>query len=112
MSRPDGPAPSSEDLAAAVLDCVRSIPPGKVMTYGDVAEFVGWRGPRWVGRVLAESGEGDGDGEQPLPWHRVVPATGLCAQHIRIEQMDRLRAEATPLRGDRVDVRRARWDGR
>lgn len=99
-----------------MLDCVRSIPPGKVMTYGDVAEFVGWRGPRWVGRVLAESGDSDADAgggadTRPLPWHRVVPATGLCAQHIRTEQMDRLRADATPLRGDRVDLPRARWDG-
>lgn len=115
MSQIDERPPTSVQLAAAVSDCVRSIPLGKVMTYGDVAEFVGWRGPRWVGRVLAESGS---DGDDPdgsassVPWHRVVRATGLCAEHIRTEQLRRLRAEGTPLCDDRVDVAHARWNGR
>lgn len=114
MTEPPELPPTTAELAAAVLDCVRSIPAGLVLTYGDVAEYVGWRGPRWVGRVLAESGADDSsdDSGAVVPWHRVVPATGWCAQHIRTEQLRRLRAEGTPLRDDRVDVRRARWNGR
>lgn len=108
--------PSPEQLAAAVLECVRSIPAGRVLTYGDVAEYVGWRGPRWIGRVLAESGDdegppGAGTADDPVPWHRVVPATGRCAEHIRAEQLRRLRAEGTPIRNDRVDLKLARWNG-
>ena len=33
------------ELAEAVLDLVEQIPPGRVLTYGDVAELVG-RGAR------------------------------------------------------------------
>lgn len=105
--------PSVQVLVRSVLDCVRSIPAGKVMTYGDVAEYVGWRGPRWVGRVLAERGSHEQDsGESPVPWHRVVPSTGRCAVHIRVEQLQRLRSEGVAVRDGRVDVRAARWDGR
>lgn len=77
------------------------------MTYGDVAEYVGTRAARNVGRILAGSGAWDPD----LPWHRVVRADGTCAEHIRTEQMQRLRAEGVPFVRGRVDFDRARWDG-
>ena len=48
-----------EEYAAAVLDVVRSIPSGRAMTYGLIAEIVGEElgrgGPRQVGSVLAGS---------------------------------------------------------
>jgi methylated-DNA-protein-cysteine methyltransferase related protein len=94
-------------LDAAVLAAVRLIPPGRVLTYGDVAEYVGTRAARNVGRILAGSGEQDED----LPWHRVVRADGSCAEHIRAEQMQRLRGEGVPFVRGRVDLSRARWDG-
>lgn len=77
------------------------------MTYGDVAEYVGTRAARNVGRILATH-----DDDRPLPWHRVVRADGSCAEHIRADQLQRLRAEGVPVTGDRVDLRRCRWDGR
>jgi alkylated DNA nucleotide flippase Atl1 len=43
----------SEELAGRILACVESIPTGRVMTYGDVAEYAGASTPRIVGRVLA-----------------------------------------------------------
>ncbi len=43
-------AASPPTLDQAVLACVRSIPPGRVMTYGDVAEYVGTRAARNVRR--------------------------------------------------------------
>jgi methylated-DNA-protein-cysteine methyltransferase-like protein len=95
-------------LDKAVLAAVRLIPPGRVMTYGDVAEYVGTRAARNVGRILAGSGEHDED----LPWHRVVRADGTCAEHIRVEQVQRLRAEGVPFIRGHVDLARARWDGR
>jgi methylated-DNA-protein-cysteine methyltransferase-like protein len=94
-------------LDAAVLAAVRLIPSGRVLTYGDVAEYVGTRAARNVGRILAGSGEQD----ENLPWHRVVRADGSLAEHIRAEQMQRLRGEGVPFVHGRVDLARARWDG-
>ncbi len=89
-----------------VLALVESIPPGRVMTYGDVAEWVGAGGPRQVGAVM--SGYGGG-----VPWWRIVRADGRPADCHEGEALRRLTGEGTPLRGgaERVDLRRARWDG-
>jgi methylated-DNA-protein-cysteine methyltransferase-like protein len=96
----------TENLSVAqrILACVELIPPGKVMSYGDVAEFVGTRAARNVGRVLARDGGS-------VPWHRVLRHDGSCAEHIRAEQLSRLRAEGVPIRNDRVEMASARWDG-
>lgn len=92
-------------LAQRILACVELIPRGRVMSYGDVAEYVGTRAARNVGRVLAMDGG-------TVPWHRVLRSDGTCAQHIRSEQLARLAAEGVPIRGERVDLVAARWDGR
>ena len=55
-----------------------------------------------VGRVLATT-------RADVPWHRVVRADGSVAKGAR--QLDRLRREGVPLRGDRVDLRQARIPG-
>jgi alkylated DNA nucleotide flippase Atl1 len=39
-------------MAARILACVEAIPPGRVMSYGDVAEYAGANSARTVGRVL------------------------------------------------------------
>jgi alkylated DNA nucleotide flippase Atl1 len=106
--RPDGEA--VDDFTARVLDAVDSIPPGQVMSYGDVAEFIGEGGPRQVGRVLALWGGG-------VAWWRVVHADGsLLAGHER-RALAHYDAEGTPLRRPsaggmpRIDMRRARRHG-
>jgi alkylated DNA nucleotide flippase Atl1 len=92
------------EYAVAVLDTVARIPPGKVMTYGDVAEYCGSRAPRVVGRVLAlDNGT--------VPWHRVLRANGTCAEHLYSEQRQRLLSEGVRFTGDRVDLKAHRWDG-
>lgn len=95
----------SDDLAARILACIEAIPPGCVMTYGDVAEYVGAPSARIVGRVLALD-----DGS--VPWHRVMRADGTLAEHLYTEQRQRLLAEGVRFKGDRVDLARHRWDGR
>jgi methylated-DNA-protein-cysteine methyltransferase related protein len=92
-------------LPYRILACVESIPPGRVMTYGDVAEYCGSRAPRMVGRVLAAD-----DGT--VPWHRVVRANGTCAEQLYSEQRQRLLSEGVRFTGDRVDLKSFRWDGR
>src|SRR6185437_3641926 len=41
VTRPadDGGPPPVDDFASSVLDVVDSIPPGRVMSYGDIAEY-------------------------------------------------------------------------
>ena len=95
----------SEQLAQRILACVEAIPAGRVMTYGDVAEYTGASSPRIVGRVLAMD-----DGS--VPWHRVLRANGSLAEHLYTEQRQRLLAEGVRFRGERVDLANFRWDGR
>ena len=90
-------------FAQRVLDAVDRIPRGKVMAYGDVAEYVGAGSARAVGRVMATWGS-------EVPW--VLRADGSCATHKADRQLELLRRERVPLRGGRVDMERARWDGR
>lgn len=104
------PEPAVSDFAARVLDVVETIPAGKVMSYGDIAEYLGEGGPRQVGRVMTLWGGG-------VAWWRVVHANGsLLAGHERAA-LTQYREEGTPLRHGSdgrpsgVDMRRARWGG-
>jgi alkylated DNA nucleotide flippase Atl1 len=81
----------SPEFIDAVLAIVRRIPPGRVMTYGDIAWALGSNAPRAVGRVLAHYGHA-------VAWWRVVPASGLPPQgHARLALPHYLE-EDTPLR--------------
>jgi len=91
-------------FARLVLDVVERIPRGKVMSYGDVAEFVGAGSARAIGMVMARRGS-------EVPWHRVLHNDGTCATHKSDRQLEMLREEGVPFAGARVDMRRARWDG-
>lgn len=92
------------EVARAVLDVIDQIPCGKVMSYGDVADYLGRSSARGVGRVLFRYGS-------EVPWHRVLHADGTPAPHKPDRQLALLRADGVPLRGTRVDMARARWDG-
>jgi alkylated DNA nucleotide flippase Atl1 len=98
-----------DDYSARVLDVVDAIPPGHVMSYGDIAEYLGSGGPRQVGRVLASYGGG-------VAWWRVIHADGSPAPGHESAALSHYLNEGTPLRSARppvrVDMRRARWHGR
>lgn len=109
----DMPVSELPEYAERVLDVTERIPPGRVMTYGDVAEWLGAGGPRQVGRVMALYGGA-------VPWWRVVRADGVLLPGSELRALDRYRREGTPLREaaraaedhiPRLDMRRARWDG-
>jgi alkylated DNA nucleotide flippase Atl1 len=92
------------ELAEAILAMVERIPPGRVASYGDIAELVGIRSARYVGQVMFRYGGG-------VPWHRVVMASGAPAPHKADEQLAMLVDEGVWLTADRsrVDMARARW---
>jgi methylated-DNA-protein-cysteine methyltransferase related protein len=89
---------TSADLdprTALILGRVRAIPAGFVRTYGDIDP----RAPRLVGHIL-------GTTRERVPWHRVVRADGSLAMGRRQRKL--LLQEGVPMRGDLVDLRRAR----
>ncbi|MGW5732416.1 MULTISPECIES: MGMT family protein [Streptomyces] len=105
--------PEYPEYAERVLEVAELIPPGRVMTYGDVAEWLEEGGPRQVGRAMALYGGA-------VPWWRVVRSDGVLLPGHELRAMDHYRAEGTPLREasrasqghvPRLDMRRARWDG-
>lgn len=99
-------APSDPDAYVGdVLEIVAAIPRGKVLTYGDVAELVGRGGPRQVGQVMSRWGS-------DVPWWRVLRADGRPPDGHEARALRHYAAERTPLRpdGERVDLRRARWN--
>lgn len=97
-----------DEYTEAVLRVIESIPPGRVMTYGAIADVVGERlgrgGPRQVGSVMSHDGGG-------VPWWRVVRADGRGARGHEIRARESWLAEATPMcdDGERADLRRAAW---
>lgn len=91
--------------AREVLDVIDRIPPGKVMTYGDVAEMHGRGSARTVGAVLADHG-------REVAWQRVVQASGRPAEPYVDRALGLLAAEGCPLVGEKVLLGQARWDGR
>jgi methylated-DNA-protein-cysteine methyltransferase related protein len=91
-----------EEYVEAVLSVVERIPPGRVMSYGAIAEYLGRGGPRQVGAVMSHYGG-------PVPWHRVVAANGRLVPGHEVEAGKRHRMEKTPMKGDRVDIAKAAW---
>jgi len=85
----------SDFRIAAIIDRIRQIPKGSVQTYGGIYPPA----PRLVGRVLATT-------DQDLPWHRVVRADGSVPKGRR--QRELLLSEGVAMRGERVDLKRAR----
>lgn len=93
----------------AVYRFVRTIPRGRVVTYGQIAALLGApRAARAVGMAMRHCPAG-------LPWHRVVNARGgislrgnvgsMLTQRILLEQ------EGVTVRRGRLDLDRYRWTG-
>lgn len=89
---------------------VRRIPPGRVATYGDVAELAGRpRAARAVGNIMR------GCSVAGVPCHRVVAAGGRLGGYGGYEALKRslLLAEGVSVSGSRVrDLDRVRWSPR
>jgi alkylated DNA nucleotide flippase Atl1 len=93
-----------DDFADRVLDLVERIPPGKVLSYGIIAEILEEGGPRQVGRVMALEGGA-------VAWWRVVRADGSLPPSHGVGAQEHYAIEDTPMRnnGSAVDMKRALW---
>lgn len=79
-----------------VLAVLRSLAPGEVVTYGEVAEQAGHPGAyRAVGTLLRRTTE-------DVPWWRVVGAGGWLRAPNPVRQRELLVAEGVRIRSGRV----------
>ena len=84
------------DRDRRILDVIRSLAPGKVVSYGEIAADAGYpRQSRRVGNLLAGA-------DLDLPWWRVVNAAGRLVPGLEAEQAERLRAEGVMVHDGRV----------
>lgn len=90
-----------DELRPRVLAALRTVGPGEVVTYGELAMEAGAPGrSRLVGRIL-------GEGHADVPWWRVVTASGRLVPGHESEQRRRLEAEGVRLTAaGRVPMRR------
>ena len=91
-----------------VIEIIKDIPEGKVMTYGQIAKLAGNpRAARQVARILHTMSR-----KYHLPWHRVINAKGQIAMKDEEkfnEQRLSLEAEGVEVNEDgRVDLKKYR----
>ncbi|MGC9530420.1 MAG: MGMT family protein [Candidatus Bipolaricaulaceae bacterium] len=92
-----------------IFDVVRQVPPGRVITYGQVSRLVGPPcDARTVGWALATLARNPA--QPPVPWQRVINSQGRVSTGPR--QQELLQAEGVVFAADgRVDLARFSWDG-
>ena len=113
----EGPKEAGHAPEAAVDDAgyrervyalVRRIPPGRVMTYGQIAEILGeGYTPRTVGFVMHSA-------DESVPWQRVINSQGACSTGRVLlppdKQQRMLEAEGVHFDGrGRCDLGQYRW---
>jgi len=97
-------------FAERVIDAIKSIPRGKVATYGMIAALAGnYRGVRGVVWILHSSST-----KHDLPWHRVVNRKGkisLRKNEGYERQKQLLSREGIKFdRSDAIDLKRCLWE--
>jgi len=106
-------ADAGRSSSERILDAVRRVPAGKVVSYGKVARLAGLPGAaRQVGYAMARL-----DGESDVPWQRVVrsdgslaPRGGGLASCGMKEQRRLLEGEGVGFGADdRIDLARYGW---
>ncbi len=91
----------------AVYKLVKTIPRGRVLTYGQVARSVKLRGgARAAGRAMAACPSGRG-----IPWHRVLGSGGRILIREPLAQLQRqlLASEGVRVAGRGMDLRAHGW---
>lgn len=92
-----------------IWQVVLAIPPGRVASYGQVADMAGLgRQARFVGRALGMLPEG-----HSVPWFRVIRNTGQIAfpdgSDTFIRQKTLLEQDGVEVINGRVSMQRFRW---
>jgi methylated-DNA-protein-cysteine methyltransferase related protein len=98
-----------EHFTEVVINIIRGIPPGKVMSYGQIAKVAGSpRGARQVVRILHSM-----SGKYNLPWHRVINAKGeigIQDEELFFTQKSLLEDEGVQFKGkSTIDMEKYRY---
>ena len=93
----------------AVYEYLTAIPKGRVVTYGQIAKFLGDSNlARTVGNILHENPDGD-----KYPCYKVVNAQGKLAENYAFggseSQKIRLEADGIVVNNNKVDLKRYQW---
>jgi len=101
----------SSDLYDRIYSIVRSVPYGKVATYGQIAQIIGVRsGARMIGWALNAVPVQD---RVDIPCHRVVNRLGELSGKMHFEtpyiMRERLEAEGVSFIGEAVDMKVHLW---
>ncbi len=90
------------EFTKIVIYIIKHIPPGKVMTYGQIAACAGNRwGSRQVSRILHSMSVA-----YDLPWHRVINSKGEISLEGNgfYEQLERLDSEGVKVVNNKIDL--------
>ena len=97
------PDPVLTKFREAVLKRVKEIPPGTVVTYGDIGD----RKRANVGGAMVYLVDYE---DAKLPWHRVIKQDGQLSDRAMSGQRDRLRAEGITFDADgHVNLDQYQW---
>lgn len=102
----------NKDFFESVFDVVRLIPPGRVTSYGAIANYLGTRsGARMVGWAMNASHQQI----IPVPAHRVVNRLGILSGKMHFESPDAmqiaLEKEGVEVKDDRIlNFEKHYWD--
>lgn len=100
------------EFSKRVIKLIRSVPRGKVATYGLIAKLAGNpQGSRGVGWLLHSSTQ-----KYKLPWQRIIKSSGrlsfpeLSALHVRQKRL--LEDEGVVFVNGRVNLKKYLWTDR
>jgi methylated-DNA-protein-cysteine methyltransferase-like protein len=101
------PPIDTEAIYKAIFDVVRSIPKGRVSSYGAIAKAIGLKsGARMVGRAMGHAG-----GQKPaVPVQRVVNSAGVLSGDQGTREK-KLAAEGVTVKAGKIaDFKKVFWD--
>ena len=98
-----------DKLAIKVYEYLRKIPKGKVVTYGQVAEYLGNKGlSRIVGTILHNNPDGEKN-----PCYKVLNSKGELAESFVFGganvQKERLEKDGIEVKNNKVDLKKYKW---
>ena len=106
------PLTEQPPLYERIYALVRQVPPGRVVTYGQIAKIVGGCSARMVGYAMAALHSGE---HPDVPWQRVINRSGKISIHDpfgKYHQRQLLEAEGVYFdQNDQVDFKEFGWVG-
>ncbi len=100
-----------DQFLSQIFTVIHQIPPGKVSTYGEIAQMAGYPGyARHVGKALSNLPKGS-----TLPWFRVINSAGKISLQgdSFARQKKQLERDGIEVNGSgRVNLKKYRWQPR